>query len=161
MLVEIMRLKMKYIALAALCISIIGLWWAIETTRASIDYWLEKPQTFTKGLNSITIYCRNGGETDGDFYLVLTFVNASFSNQTAQPYAQVDNSTVKCRFLLHKGESHQKTIYFYTNETEDKFSIQLSLEKLNWYDVLKPNPIYPTELEYEWNEETKNFCCID
>jgi len=155
-----MRLKMKYIALAGVIVAIVALWWGIESTRASIDFWMEKEETFTKGLNSITIYCKNGGETDGEFYLVLTFVNASFSNQTALPYSQVDNSTVKFRFLLHKGESNQKALHFYVNET-DRFSIQLSLEKLSFFDVLKPNPMYPTELEYDWNEETETFCCTD
>lgn len=156
-----MRLKMKYIALAALIVSIASLGWYIETTRASIDFWMEKPQTFTRGLNSIIVYCKNGGKTDGDFYLVLTFNNASFSNQTELPYLQVDNSTVKCRFLLHTGESNQKKIYFYVNATVDRFSIQLSLEKINFFDFLKPNPMYPTTLEYEWNEETRYFSCID
>ena len=156
-LVKSMRVKMKYITLAGLIISAISVTWYIGITQPSIDYWLEKPQPFIRGLNSITIYCKNGGESDGDFCLVVTFINASFSNQTEQPYLQVDNTTVKIRFLLHKMEQNEKKIYFYVNETVETFSIHLSLEKINWYDILKPNPRYPTELEYEWNEAVKEF----
>ena len=154
-----MRLKMKYIALAALLVSIIALWWGIETTQASIDYWMDKQETFGKGLNSVTIRCKNGGEADGDFYLKLEFVNATFSNQTEKPYAQVDNSTVKCRFGLHKGESNSKQVYFLVDEHATSFFIKLSLEKITFF--LKSNSMYPTELRYDWNEETQNFWCVD
>lgn len=156
---EKVRLTKKHIALGALIVAIIGLWWGIETTQASIDYWLEKRETFSKGLNSITIYCKNGGETDGDFRLVLTFVNASFSNQTEKPYVQVDNSTAKFRFLLHKDETNQKRVYFTIHENVERFSIQLSFEKIS--PILKPNPMYPTALEYKWNEEGHNYRSID
>jgi len=152
-----MHLKMKYIALAALIVSIFGVYLTVQTIQASIDYWLEKRDSFTKDINSITIYCKNGGQIDGDFYLVLTFVNASFSNQTAKPYAQVDNATVKFRFLLHKGDSNQKLVYFSVNENMDKFSISISLEKMNFFDMLKPNQMYPTSLNYEWDEETNQY----
>lgn len=154
-----MRLKMKYIALAALVVSIVGLWWAIETTQASIDYWMDKEETFTRGLNSIKIRCKNGGEADGHFYLNVKFINASFSNQTGKPYSIVDDSTVKCKFGLHKGESNWKFIYFSVDENTRSFSIQLSLEKITFF--LSSNPKYPTSLEYEWNEETENYCCTD
>lgn len=76
---------MKHIALMALCVSIFGVWLTMQVTQASIDFWIEKRDSLTKGMNSITIYCKNGGDIDGDFYLKLTFVNASFSNQTAKP----------------------------------------------------------------------------
>ena len=154
-----MRLTKKHIALVGLALSLFMGWWAVETTEASIDYWLENRETFTKGLNSVTIYCKNGGGADGKFRLRLTFVNASFSNQTKKPYIQVDNSTVKIPFLLHKGESNQKRVYFTTNENVDEFSMKLSCIKISLF--LKSNPRYPRELRYEWNEEARNFCCID
>lgn len=150
-------LTKKQIALLGLGLSIIVFWWTIQTTQASVDYWLEKPETFKAGLNSITVYCKNGGQADGDFTLILHFVNASFSKQTAQPYIQVDDSTIKSRFLLHKGESNQKTIYFTTHEKVNSFSINLNAEKTNFYDVIKLNAIYPTELEYVWNKQENIF----
>ena len=150
-----MRLTRTHIALGALIVAIIGLGWGIGTTQPSIDYWLKEREIFTKGLNSITIYCKNGGESDGDFYLKLEFVNASFSNQTEKPYAQVDSSTVKIRFLLHKGESSQKTIYFTIHENVNFFYMKLKCEKISL--ILKSNPMYPTELYYSWLEEENTF----
>lgn len=154
-------LTRKTISLLLLFVAIIGLLLTIEKTRASIDYWLQKRQTFTVGLNSITIYCKNGGKIDGDFKLKLRFVNASFSNQTAKPYTQVDNSTVKMRFLLHEGESNQKTVYFTTHNNVSGFSIKLSMEKTNFFGIEKPNPMYPTKLQYKWNEQEITFVLIE
>jgi len=154
-----MRLKMKYIALAALVISIIGLWWGIDSTQASIDYWLQKPPTLTAGENSITMYCKNGGQADGSFNLVLHFVNASFSNQTTMPYTVVDNSTMKCGFTLHKDESNQKKVYFTIHENVTSLSIELSLEKRSTF--LKQNRMYPTALEYKWDEEKGVFAVVE
>lgn len=151
----------KTIAIIGLVITIIGLLVTIAYYQASIDYWLEKPETFTLGLNSITIYCKNGGKIDGDFKLKLRFVNASFSTKTAKPYTQVDNSTMKTRFLLHEGESNQKTVYFTTHNNVSGFSIKLSMEKTNFFGIEKPNPMYPTKLEYEWNEQENIFVLIE
>ena len=136
----------------------------IASTQASVDYWLDTPQTllFVKGVNSISAHCRNGGGMDGDFSLVVTFVNVTFSNQTALPYLQVDNSTVKLKFLLHKGESNNRMVYFVANETTD-FSITLTLEKsdpIGGFFFLKPNSFYPTQLLYQWNETSKSFSCV-
>lgn len=157
-----MRLKMKYIAFGGLVVSIFAAWLTVQTIQASIDYWLEKPESLTRGVNSITVYCRNGGgELDGDFYLVLTFVNASFSNQTTQPYTQVDSATVKFRFLLHKGGSNHKMVYFSVNENVERFSISLSLKKKNYFGMLKPNSIYPNSLSYEWVAESECFHCVE
>lgn len=153
------HIKRTHLMAIAIIVSIVGLWWAIETTQASVDYWIEKQETYRKGLNSVKIRCKNGGRTDGDFYLVLTFINVTFSNQTEKPYMQVDNSTVKCRFGLHEGESNLKQMHFFINETVTSFSIQLSLEKISLF--LKENRVYPTLLWYKWNQETEMFCCID
>jgi len=48
----------------------------IQSTQASIDYWLQKPDTLVPGLNHITVYCRNGGGMDGDFNLVIKLTGA-------------------------------------------------------------------------------------
>jgi len=152
--------KWKIITIAGVVIAFAALWVSIQTNQASIDYWMEKKQTFTEGLGWFTVYCKNGGGMDGDFNLVLTFTNVTFSNQTELPYAVVDNSTVKFRYVLHKGESAQKTIYFSINQAES-FSLALSLEKISFWDMLKPNGMYPNSLEYHWNEQEKNFAVIN
>ena len=107
----------------------------VQTNQASIDYRLEKPTKYYKGINAITINCRNGGGMDGDFNLLLTFTNATFSNQTNQPYYQVNNTQVKVRFTLHKSgdamDSNSKVVFFSVSENVNSFSLSLSLERLN------------------------------
>lgn len=129
----------------------------MQATQASVDYWLENLSIFMMGQNSVTIYCKNGGGMDGDFSLVVTFTNASFSDRTALPYLKVDNSTVKVRFLLHKGESNNKQIYFLVNAIVREFSIRLTFEKTNLADALKGNPIYSNLLTSKWNATTNEF----
>ena len=138
--------------------AMITLAWGIGTTEASIDYWMSETKSFGKGTNYVTINCKNGGKTDGEFNLIVTFVNASFSHQTARPYAPIDNSTVKIRYVLHEGDSGQKQVYFEINENVDSFSIHLSFEKVSW--VLKSNPVYATTLAYELNEDNLTFSLI-
>jgi hypothetical protein len=128
----------------------------IQSTQASIDYWLQKPETIVPGLNHITVYCKNGGGMDGDFNLVIKFFNATFSKQTDLPYNQVDNSTVKLKFVLHKEDSREKTICFLTNQTTG-VSISVSLEKINLVQFIKANALFPTELNYQWNNENQIY----
>ena len=159
-----MHIKGIHIAILTLIVISIGAWWGIQSIQASIDYWLEKPDSFVKGTfpNSIHVYCENGGQTDGDFYLIVTFINASFSNQTAKPYTQVDDSTVSFRFLLHKDDPRQEPIVYFTiHENVEGFSVQLSLEKANPLAPMSINPRYPTSLQYQWNDQTKNFRVIE
>jgi hypothetical protein len=151
------------IAIATIAVAIIVGIATILSTQASVDYWLEEPATLVIGVNHITAYCDNGGGMDGDFNLVVTFTNVTFFNQTAFPYEQVDNSTVKFGFVLHKGELNQKIIYFLVNNATAEFSITLALERTNLlgYLFLKENAQYPTHLFYKWNENTECFDCAN
>ena len=132
----------------------------IQSTQASIDYWLQKPDTLTAGLNHITVYARNGGGMDGYFYLTIKFTNASFSSQTEMPYTKVDDSTVQIKYVLHKGDSNEKTIYFTANQTED-FTISVSLQKASYIEFIKANALYPTQLTYQWNAESQVYNCTN
>ena len=150
--------KSTLVTLTSVVVAVILAMATIQSTQASIDFWLEKPNTLTKGVNQITFYCENGGGMDGDFYLTIAFTNAVFSTQTELPYTKVDDSTVKVKFVLHPDDSDQKTIYFVVNETAD-VSIKLSLEKASLIQFLKPNDLFPTKLTYQWNEESQIFDC--
>jgi hypothetical protein len=132
----------------------------IQSTQASIDFWIQKPDTLVPGLNHITVYCKNGGGMDGDFYLVIKLGNATFSKQTELPYTSVDESTVKIKFILHKEDASEKTIYFTVNQTEDA-SISVSLEKASLIEFIKANALYPTQLEYQWDPQSHFFNCTD
>ena len=147
------------IAIVGVCLTAIALFWTVQYTEASIDYWMTEKNSFSKsGSNYVTINCKNGGQSDGDFFLIVTFVNASFSHQTSRPYSSVDNSTAKFRYLLHAGESADKLVYFEIDEDVTSFSIHLSIEKNSW--IMKTNKIHAQTLAYEWNEETHSYRLI-
>ena len=150
-----MRITKTHIGLASLMLALFIAYWTIQTTEASIDYWMENQKSFPKGLNSITIYCKNGGESDGNFKLKLEFINASFSNQTEMPYSQIDESTVDVTFLLHKSESNQKKIYFTIPDNTTSFSIKLDCDKITLF--MKSNPMFPNELMFWWENEINAF----
>jgi hypothetical protein len=99
---------------------------------------------------------------DGDFNLVVTFTNASFSSQTEMPYSQVDNSTVKLKFVLHKGDSGEKTVFFFVEDAAG-FSVKVTLERTNFLQFLflKANDLFPTELRYQWNSSQGNFAYVN
>jgi len=133
----------------------------IQSTQASIDFWLQKPDSFTAGLNHITVYCSNGGGMDGDFNLVVKFSNAVFSTQTQMPYTNVDNSTVKIKYVLHKEGSAEKIIYFETVHGAENFSISVSLEKASVVEFIKANQLYPTKLNYGWSWDGQVYNCTN
>jgi hypothetical protein len=132
----------------------------IQSTQASIDYWLQKPDSLSPGLNSITVHCKNGGGMDGDFNLVIKFTNATFSKQTELPYTAVDDSTVKLKFVLHKGDSKEKTLCFVANNS-GSISISVSLESASFIEFIKANALFPTQLPYQWNPELQVYNCTN
>jgi hypothetical protein len=148
----------KQLAIIGLIISVLGAWagynqWrlGIQTNQASVDFsFVNAREVFYAGSNLILLDCRNGGDMDGDFNLVVTFTNASFSNQTEQPYLRVNDTIVKFGFVLPKGVSGSKWVYFSVSENVDGFSLALALEKVG-ANPLKPNATYPTYLRYVWS----------
>lgn len=149
------------LTIVMIIIALASLWVTVRIYQASIDYWMDENATFNKGLQSFWIHCKNGGGMDGDFSLVLTFINVTFSTQTLQPYLQPDNSTVEFRWLLHKDESAQKQVFFYANNTEE-FAIGLSLARTNPWDyfLLTYTGDYPTYQAYMWNETQNCFVSV-
>jgi hypothetical protein len=152
--------KGAFLTVVSVIVGLIVAMATIQSTQASIDYWLQKPETLMPGLNHITVYCKNGGGMDGDFYLTIKFTNASFSSQTEMPYTKIDDSTVQIKYVLHKGDSNEKTIYFEADHTED-FSISVSLQKASVIEFIKANALYPTQLPYQWNVENQVYNCTN
>jgi hypothetical protein len=149
----------KIVAIISLIVAIIVGIVTVESIQPSIDYYLENPQNlyFVRGLNHVTAYCKNGGGSDGNFNLVFTMMNATFSNQTAFPYEYVSNSTVKFSFVLHKGDQNNKLIYFFVDNATTEFSLTLTAEGTSFFQFLKGNGMYPTQLAYQWNETSHSF----
>ncbi len=150
--------KGTFLTIVSALVALIVALATIQSTQASIDYWLQMPETFTPGLNQVTAYCRNGGGMDGDFNLVVTFENATFSSETELPYTQMNNSTVKLKFVLHREEAKEKTLKFILEE-KASFSISLRLETLNFIQFVKANALFPTQLSYRWNETSQEYVC--
>jgi hypothetical protein len=154
------RWKMATIVIAAgLIIALASLWEIVPAYQTSVDYWMEQKDGFKNGLEWLSIHCKNDGGTNVGFNLVLTLENGTFSIQAGPQYFQVV-SIMKFRFALAKEESVQKTVYFLTNETGEFFRLRLSLEKINFWDMLKGNGLYPTTLSYRWDEQQGSFVRI-
>ncbi len=149
-------LKGKLLTAVSVIVAVIVAMATIQSTQASIDYWLQKPDALMEGLNQITVYCRNGGGMDADFYLVMKFSNATFSTQTDMPFIKVDDSTVKMKFVLHKDDSSEKTVYFTVNGT-GQVSLSISLEKASLIEFIKSNELFPTQLTFQWNDELRVY----
>lgn len=151
-----------FVAIVSLIVAIIVGIVQVENVQPSIDYYLDNPQSlyFVRGLNHVTAYCKNGGGSDGNFNLVFAMVNVTFSNQTALPYEYVSNTTVKFSFVLHKGDQNNKLIYFFVDNATTEFSITLTVEGTSFFQFLKANGIYPTQLAYQWNETNQSFSYI-
>ena len=136
---------------------IIPIYLTFSTLPASIDYQFQypAPSFLGKGFNSITVYCDYGaGEWDGDFSLVLSFVNATFSNQTNANYVKISDTLVRFRFLLHKGGSSSIQVFFTTNENVKGLTITLTLERTNVFDIaLKSNLFGSNPLRYKSTQD--------
>ncbi len=152
--------KGAFLTIVSVIVALIVAMATIQSTQASIDYWLQQQESYTLGINQITVYCKNGGGMDGDFNIVLKLNNATFSKQTQMPYTIVDDSTVKIKFVLHEGDSIEKTI-FLNSTTEQDFRINIDLERTSLIQFLKPNAMYPTQISYRWNELFQTYNCTD
>jgi hypothetical protein len=103
--------------------------------------------------NAVTVYYFDRGGRASNFYLTLKLTNVTFSNQTEQPYLQVNSTLVK--LLFNKGwwgsaTPNNKTVFFTIDDDATGFSLDLSLE---WN---AQNPVYLrtfslNHLEYYWN----------
>lgn len=131
----------------------------IQAYQVPVDYWMEQENGFSKGLIPWTIYCVNDGEADVDFYLVLTLENVTWAvGHNALTYRQV-LSVMKFRFALHQGDTEQKTVYFSISENETIYTLELSLtlEKINFWDMVKGTRLYPITLYYDWNYQQGSY----
>lgn len=149
------------VAIVSAVITFASLWIVFQAYQTPVDYWIEGSDTLSKGLASVAIYCNNSGSADVEFNLVLTLANLTFSNQPQPDITNVQTvSVMEFKFMLHKGESTQKAAYFSTNETESGFRLTLSLEKINFWDLVKGNGLFPTSLWYHWNSQNGSYICI-
>jgi hypothetical protein len=152
--------KGTIVTIVSVAVALIVALATIQSTQASIDYWLQKPEMLTHGLNQVTVYCKNGGGMDGDFDLIVKFGNATFSKQTELPYTQIDETTIRIKFVLHPNDEKNKTLYFSVNQAET-VSVTVNLEKASLIEFVKANALFPTKLSYQWNQSEQSYTCIN
>jgi hypothetical protein len=107
--------------------------WSVEP---SIDYWLMANQTYPAlGTNTVTITCQNDGDFAGTFSLKIQFGSAEFSNQTHQPYTQLDSRSAQFTYTLQPGERQTTPVYFTINNGASDFYIDLHFQQsgLNFF----------------------------
>jgi hypothetical protein len=133
----------------------------LRTRPAYADFSIDRSVTryYPSGNNSIAISCNNWGDRDCSFYLILTFQNATISNQTQQPYTQVDSNTAKFLFSLQKSSSPMhsgnKVVYFKIDENVTGFSCHLNRENAGLTPVTGSAAV--TSISYGWNETSESY----
>ena len=65
---------------------------------------------------------------EGNFNIVIELTYATFSTQTAQPYSQINNSTVKFPLTLNGGGHKTIDVYFNVGSDVDHFDVKVSFE---------------------------------
>ena len=126
----------------------------VNTNQASIDYSFSSSSgvayyNYTGASNMLTVSCHNGGKMDGDFYLTVDFVNATFSTETQQPYQVNSPTSTDFRWILHSGDSGSKQVYFSIDPNVSGFSATVNIHSNQ--NQLKPNAVYPCSVQYTWN----------
>jgi hypothetical protein len=146
-------LFMAFVAYSALQLN-------VQANQASIDYKFGNAQSIIRNdydgyTNSIDINCKNGGNIDGKFALKLTLIGASFSTNTEMPYSATNSTYVTFSYILHKGESASKTVYYTIDQNSPSFSMSLSIEKYS--NPLTDNAIYPYSIHYNYNADSQCY----
>jgi hypothetical protein len=153
----------KQIAFFAAVVGLVALYLTYSSTMASIDYWLSigNQQIYPNTpAQAVIINFKNGGGSDGNINLSVKFINATFSNETEKPYTIINPQQVTFFYLLHKGDSGIRVVFFNVNNGVSGFSIELSAEKPSTIEMSKYNPMYPTILTYKWSEKENAFKLI-
>lgn len=147
------------VAAAAVLVSAMLMYqYDVRTRPAYVNYSMGGSQCYPNESNAVSISCNNWGDRDANFYLTLSFGNASFSNQTEQPYIQVDSRAAKLPFSLKANspaQSGSKTVFFTIDQNVTSFSCSLHLENNGLSPIAVGSAI--THLVFRWNETAKCF----
>lgn len=100
---------------------------------------------------SATISAHNIGKSDGAFQLIVTFVNATYSQSTDTPYTQINSTCASFPFKLHSGEHPSRMLFYRLNHDISGFSITVSIQKES--SPMKTAELYPCILEYNYNAD--------
>ena len=123
---------------------------------AYIEYWIDGNMRVNfYGDNFVVLDCANRGSKEGSFYLALKVENASFSNQTSQPYERIGERSVKIPFALQRSgdplDSKTKNVFFKIDKNVRSFFFSVSIEGYGQNPVSGGVGLI-SYLLYEWNE---------
>jgi hypothetical protein len=141
----------------------------VNSNEASISYSFANAKNnvflnFTGGdnntgaINSIPINGYNSGKKDGDFNIVISFVNATISTSTNQLYIINNSTSAEFRMVLHPGELGTNQAYYNIDRNVASYSIKLSVHGNQGY--LKTNPVYPTYVVFSYSHLFPNFFAL-
>ncbi len=137
-----------------------------NTSEASISYSFANAKNnvflnltggynYTGAINSIPINGYNSGKKDGDFNIVIIFVNATISTTTNERYIANNSTSAEFRIVLQPSESFGKSVSYNIDSNVASYSIKLSVHS-NQGD-LKTNPVFPTYVVFSYSKLTPNF----
>jgi hypothetical protein len=130
------RLRKPTAIAAIIILAVAASAYLVWSIAPSIDYWLMTDQTYpASGTNTVTITCQNNGDFAGTFSLKIQFGSAEFSNQTRQPYTQLDSRSAQFTYTVQPGETQTTTVYFTINNGVSDFYIDLHFQQsgLNFF----------------------------
>jgi hypothetical protein len=110
---------------------------------------------YTGAVNSIPINSYNGGKEDADFNLVISFVNATISSRTDEPYTVINSTSAEFGFILHPNDSGSRQVCYNIDNNVASYSVKLSIQSNQGY--LKTNPVYPTYVIFSYSKLYVNF----
>jgi hypothetical protein len=113
---------------------------------------------YTGAINSIPINGYNNGKKDGDFNIVVSFVNATISTTTNQPSIINNSTSAEFRMVLHPGESGTNQADYNIDSNVASYSIKLSVHSNQ--GSLKTNPVYPTYVVFSYSKLFPNFFAL-
>lgn len=104
---------------------------------------------------SVTVLAHNAGKTEGTFTLLISFINATFSDSTQESYNKINNTCISFSWTLHSAARLSSTLSYLVDENAKGFSITLSIDKES--APMKTTELYPYNLEYTYNSDLRYF----
>lgn len=161
------RRKLRFVTVLILVVAAFGIAGWLWSSEASINYGLDLDYKYQRQDNDwftvdwtnniqmngtfISIDMGNAGYFAGTFSITVTFMNATFSTKTQQPYQQINNNVVRLTYTLRHYEEAQPNVYFDIDENAKGFTISLSIEYATAFmRSTEINPHGMSTLQYHW-----------
>ncbi len=149
-------------ALIAMCILFLAMIMVTvyfsQSLEASIEYSIDisKREFNPDSINEISVNCVNRGGKDGNFYIVLSAVNASFKIKENEAFPRLYENSVWIPFSLNGGTSESKSVRFVIEESRSGFSFRVLLKELE-NGGIKTGVSPVSSISYRWDEAKEGY----